>query len=86
MAAVPGPQGVAAGGDRDVDVFGLYREGESVVITLLLVRDGFVRDSQSSTFGRVELPDDELVAQAISGLHAHEAGTWPLYKSDAAAE
>lgn len=70
-------QRVAAVSDRDRDVFGLYREGESVVITLLLVRDGFVRDTQTSTFGRVELPDDELVAQVIAGRYADEAVSVP---------
>lgn len=70
-------QRVAIVSDRDRDVFGLYREGESVVITLLIVRDGFVRDTQSSTFGRVELPDDELVAQVISGRYADEAVSVP---------
>jgi excinuclease ABC subunit C len=77
MRRVTETQRVATVSDRDRDVFGLYREGESVVITLLLVRDGFVRDSQSSTFGRVELPDDELIAQVISGRYADEAVTVP---------
>lgn len=70
-------QRVAVVSDRDRDVFGIYREGESVVITLLLVRDGFVRDTQSSTFGRVELPDDELIAQVISARYADEAVSVP---------
>lgn len=70
-------QRVAEVSDRDRDVFGLYREGESVVITLLLVRDGFVRDTQSSTFGRVELPDDELVAQVLAGRYGEASVTVP---------
>ncbi len=66
-------QRVAEVSDRDRDVFGMYREGESVVVTLLLVRDGFVRDTQTSTFGRAELPDDELIAQMVASRY-EEAG------------
>lgn len=77
MRRVTETQRVAEVSDRDRDVFGLYREGESVVVTLLLVRDGFVRDTQSSTFGRVELPDDELVAQVLSGRYGDDAVTVP---------
>lgn len=70
-------QRVAAVSDKDRDVFGLYREGESVVVTLLLVRDGFVRDTQTSTFGRAELPDDELVAQLLASRYDETGATVP---------
>jgi len=70
-------QRVAEVSDRDRDVFGLYREGESVVVTLLLVRDGFVRDTQTSTFGRAELPDDELIAQMLASRYEEAGATVP---------
>lgn len=70
-------QRVAAVSERDRDVFGLYREGESVVVTLLLVRDGFVRDTQTSTFGRAELPDDELIAQMLASRYEEPGVTVP---------
>lgn len=70
-------QRVAEVSDKDRDVYGLYREGESAVVTLLLVRDGFVRDTQTTTFGQVELPDDELIAQVIQSRYASGAATIP---------
>lgn len=70
-------QRVAAVSDTDRDVYGLYREGDAVVITLLLVRDGFVRDTQTSTLGRVELPDDELIAQVVTGRYEDSAASIP---------
>lgn len=70
-------QRVAEVSDIDRDVFGMYREGDSVVVTLLLVRDGFVRDTQSSTFGRVELPDDELISSILTSRYSSDAATIP---------
>lgn len=70
-------QRVAAVSDVDRDVFGLYREGDAAVVTLLLVRDGFVRDTQTSTFGRVELPDDELIAQVVTSRYEDAGATIP---------
>ncbi len=70
-------QRVAEVSDRDRDVFGLYREGDCVVVTALLVRDGFVRDTQTMTFARAEIPDDELVAQVLQSRYAAEGATIP---------
>jgi excinuclease ABC subunit C len=70
-------QRVAEVSDTDRDVYGLYREGDAVVVTLLLVRDGFVRDTQTTTFGRLELPDDELIAQVLSSRYGDEGATIP---------
>jgi excinuclease ABC subunit C len=70
-------QRVAEVSDRDRDVFGLYREGDTVVVTVLLVRDGFVRDTQTSVLTRVELPDDELVAQVIRSRYEGDGVTIP---------
>ncbi len=67
-------QRVAEVSDIDRDVYGLYREGESAVVVLLLVRDGFVRDSQTVVMARTEVPDDELMASVLTnrydGAHA----------------
>lgn len=77
MRKVTEAQRVAEVSDIDRDVFALYREGDNVVVTALLVRDGFVRDSQSSTYGRMELPDDELVAQVLTSRYEAEGATIP---------
>lgn len=77
VAQVTEAQRVAEVSDLDRDVFGLYREGDGVVITLLIVRSGFVRDTQSMVFARSELPDDELVSQVLTGRYAGEGATIP---------
>ncbi len=70
-------QRVAEVSDRDRDVFGLYREGDCAVVTVLLVRDGFVRDTQTITLAKVEIPDDELIAQVLQSRYAAEGATIP---------
>lgn len=77
VATVTEAQRVAEVSDLDRDVFGLYREGDGVVVTLLIVRAGFVRDTQSMVFARSELPDDELVSQVLTGRYAGEGATIP---------
>lgn len=59
-------QRVAEVSDVDRDVIGLYREGDAVAITVLVVRTGFVRDTQTSIVTRNELPDDELIAAFLA--------------------
>jgi excinuclease ABC subunit C len=64
LAAIRGiqeKQRVAEVSDVDRDVIGLYREGDAVALCVLIVRAGFVRDTQTSVLTRVELPDDELI-------------------------
>lgn len=70
-------QRVAEVSDRDRDVYGLYREGDCVVVTVLLVRDGFVRDTQSLVFAKCEVPDDELVAQVLQSRYSARSATVP---------
>jgi len=48
--------------DSDQDVLGLYREGDLVELSVMLVRAGRVIDVASFSNRRVEVPDDEVVA------------------------
>jgi excinuclease ABC subunit C len=48
--------------DEDQDVLGLYREGDLVELSVMLVRSGRVIDVASFSNRRVEVPDDEVVA------------------------
>ena len=48
--------------DCDQDVLGLYREGDLVELSVMLVRSGRVIDVASFSNRRVEVPDDEVVA------------------------
>src|SRR5450432_2762838 len=55
-------QRVVAVSDTDQDVLGLYREGDLVELSVMLVRAGRVIDVASLSNRRVEVPDDEVVA------------------------
>jgi excinuclease ABC subunit C len=59
-------QRVAEVSDVDRDVIGLYREGDTVSVALLVVRAGFVRDTQVTLISKIELPDDEIVNAFLS--------------------
>jgi excinuclease ABC subunit C len=59
-------QRVAEVSDVDRDVVGLYREGDAVALAVLVVRAGFVRDTQVTLLTRVELPDDEIIDAFLS--------------------
>ncbi len=48
--------------DCDQDVLGLYREGDIVELSVMVVRSGRVIDMASFSNRRVEVPDDEIVA------------------------
>jgi excinuclease ABC subunit C len=48
--------------DSDQDVLGIYREGDLVELSVMLVRSGRVIDVASFSNRRVEVPDDEVVA------------------------
>ena len=48
--------------DCDQDVLGIYREGDLVELSVMLVRSGRVIDVASFSNRRVEVPDDEVVA------------------------
>jgi excinuclease ABC subunit C len=58
-------QRVVSVSDRDQDALGLYREGDLVELVLMAVRSGRVVDSASFSHRRVELPDDEVVANFL---------------------
>ena len=66
LRSVQERQRVAEVSDVDRDVIGIYREGDAVGITVLVVRSGFVRDTQSTVITKMELPDDELVSLYLS--------------------
>jgi excinuclease ABC subunit C len=66
-------QRVVAVSDADQDVLGLYREGDLVELSVMLVRAGRVVDVASFANRRVEVPDDEVVA-AFLREHYGEGG------------
>ncbi|MGC4092325.1 MAG: excinuclease ABC subunit UvrC [Polyangiaceae bacterium] len=73
VESVQQAQRVALVSDQDQDVLGLYREGDLVELSLMVVRGGRVIDVGSFSNRRVEVPDDELVA-AFLREHYGEGG------------
>jgi len=57
--------------DRDVDVLGLYREGELVELVLLLVRAGRLIDVQRLSRVRADVDDAEVVAAFLREQYAN---------------
>jgi excinuclease ABC subunit C len=55
-------QSVAVGDLVDQDVFGLYREGDRLLIYVLYVRHGRITGGQAFPFSGQEFPDEELIA------------------------
>jgi len=60
--------------DSDQDVLGIYREGDLVELSVMLVRSGRVIDIASFSNRRVEVPDDEVVAAFLRD-HYGEGGS-----------
>jgi excinuclease ABC subunit C len=69
IAAVREQQRIVSDKDRDVDVLGLYREGELVELVLLLVRAGRLIDVQRVSRIRADVDDAEVVAAFIRELY-----------------
>ncbi|HET9956297.1 MAG TPA: excinuclease ABC subunit UvrC [Polyangiaceae bacterium] len=67
-------QRVAAVTDRDQDVLGIYREGDLVELTLMVVRGGRVIDVGSFSNRRVEVPDDEVMASFLREHYGEGGG------------
>lgn len=67
-------QRVVAVSDRDQDVLGLYREGDLVELSLMVVRAGRVIDVGSFSSRRVEVPDDEVVASFLREHYGEGGG------------
>jgi excinuclease ABC subunit C len=63
-------QRVVSVSDRDVDVLGLYREGELVELVLLLVRSGRLIDVQRLSRVRADVDDTEVVAAFLREQYA----------------
>lgn len=74
-------QRVVSVSDRDQDALGLYREGDLVELVLMAVRAGRVVDSASFSHRRVELPNDELVANFVRE-HYGEGGAGAAHIPD----
>jgi excinuclease ABC subunit C len=67
-------QRVVSVSDRDQDVLGLYREGDLVEMSLMVVRSGRVIDVGCFSNRRVEVPDDEVVASFLREHYGEGGG------------
>ncbi|MGA9521733.1 MAG: excinuclease ABC subunit UvrC [Myxococcaceae bacterium] len=59
-------QHVAVGDLIDQDVFGLYREGDRLLIYVLYVRHGRITGGQAFPFSGQEFPDEELIGSFVN--------------------
>ena len=59
-------------GDLSVDVFGLYREGHNLELSVLLVRRGRIFEAKTFGFSEVEVPDEELLSSLLVQFYAGE--------------
>ena len=56
--------------ERDRDVFGLYREGGYLQITVLIVRSGRLAGSRGFDFSRQGIPDGHILSTVINLLYS----------------
>lgn len=78
VASVQQAQRVAQVSDSDQDVLGLYREGDLVELSLMVVRGGRVIDVGSFSNRRVEVPDDEVVSSFLREHYGEGGGAEAL--------
>lgn len=71
-------QRVVSVSDVDQDVIGLYREGANVEIEVLFVRAGRVTDTVSYSLRKVELPDEEVLANFLTQFYGSEEDRGPI--------
>jgi len=67
-------QRVVSADQRDQDVVGFHREGASVEIAVLHVRQGKLLGRRTFSFGGQEFPDDEIVSSFVSLYY--DLGSW----------
>ncbi len=61
---------------KDCDVLGLYREGDAVLIALLIFREGKIVGSEHFSFHLIASNDEEVLESFIL-QHYKYAGAWP---------
>ncbi|HEV8247573.1 MAG TPA: excinuclease ABC subunit UvrC, partial [Polyangiaceae bacterium] len=81
VEAVRQAQHVVAITDCDQDVVGLYREGDLVELSVMVVRAGRVVDMASFSNRHVEVPDDEVIASFLRE-HYGEGGSGEAHIPD----
>jgi excinuclease ABC subunit C len=62
----------------DQDVIGMYREGDLVEISTLIVREGRVVEAISRSNRRVEVPGDEVIAAYLRQTYAADGENRPI--------
>lgn len=65
-------QAVALSELVDQDAFGLYREGDRLLIYVLYIRRGRMAGGQSFFFSGQEFPDEELLSSFVSLYYLHD--------------
>ena len=71
-------QRIVSVSDVDKDVIGLFREGSNVEIEVLFVRAGRVSDTVSYSLRKIEMPDDEVIANFLGEFYGGEEDRGPV--------
>ncbi|MFO0550941.1 MAG: excinuclease ABC subunit UvrC [Polyangiaceae bacterium] len=71
-------QRVVSVSDVDQDVIGLYREGSNVEVEVLFVRAGRVTDTVSYSLRKIELPDEEVLANFLTEFYGDVEERGPI--------
>jgi len=71
-------QRIVSVSDVDQDVIGLYREGGTVELAVIFVRAGRVTDTANYSLRKVELPEDEILANFLGELYAGDEERGPI--------
>ncbi len=57
-------------GDGDIDAFAMYREGNSVEVSILRAWNGKLSEGETFGFTDVSIPDDEVLSSVISQFYS----------------
>ncbi|MCB0323753.1 MAG: excinuclease ABC subunit UvrC [Bdellovibrionales bacterium] len=60
-------------GDGSADAFGLYREGNNLELSVLVVRQGRLYEARTFGFSDTDLPTEELLGSLLSQYYAGES-------------
>lgn len=71
-------QRVVSVSDTDQDVIGLYREGSVVELVVVLVRRGRVSETLSFSLRKIDLPDEEVIANFLSEYYHDDRHKTPM--------
>ncbi|NUP10494.1 MAG: excinuclease ABC subunit UvrC [Polyangiaceae bacterium] len=71
-------QRIVSVSDVDEDIIGIFREGSNIEIEVLFVRSGRVRDTIAYSLRKIELPDEEVIANFLTEFYGGDEERGPI--------